>query len=526
MAKKIVETWLMNESEEILSERMSELDRVGEKIAQVGFAQQQDPAARIYMQTLLSEYFARLSPASKKLIVGSFLGTNLFSTDLEKFSVMVQNSGPMLQKLLQIVARQANLPAEVQDIFKKLESSVRPVPWHIVQKMLEKEKANYEFVYFERTPIGVGTMAQVHRAKVMMNGVRTDVVVRFIKPGMEERVAEDRRIMYEIAPILDNNEILIKMQVPKMTPIVEDLATTVTAENDQEATKERQKAGKVYEITVPFNTKSYKTELEFHVPTIFDSKNPSKFMVQEMILGDKLDAAAESFADTVPELKVTVIEAMTRRWVEVALFGNGFYHSDLHPGNTKIEVKEPRFVLNILDFGMGGVIPAEMQRQVMVLGVGTDILNGDLIGRAFWGLSDKKRNHVTEQDFKKLVNEKAARIRAGKEPNISMEMWMAWALNNGMGLPYEFVSLNRGMAFLNKLLSDAGSKLDITKITKNLARQNPGLVYDNLVVKEKVSMEDLAKLGWSEVKNVFQKGTPKVTSFTLPTGGRCEAVFN
>jgi predicted unusual protein kinase regulating ubiquinone biosynthesis (AarF/ABC1/UbiB family) len=194
-----------------------------------------------------------------------------------------------------------------------------------------------------------------------------------------------------------------------------------------------------------------------------------------------------------------------------------------------IEVKEPRFVLNILDFGMGGVIPADMQRQVMVLGVGTDILNGDLIGRAFWNLSEKKKNQISEVEFKKRVMEKAERIRLGQEPNISMELWMAWALNNGMGLPYEFVSLNRGMAFLNKLLEDGGSKLDITKITKSLARQNPMVVYSNLVAKEKVSMEDLAKLGWSEMKSVFQKETPKLTSFAqqkkMPVVMQCEAVF-
>lgn len=528
MAQKLAEGWLLDQSEAVLSDRMKELDRVGEKVAESSFAKQQDPTSRIFMQTLLSEYFARLSPSSKKLIVSSFLGGDLLMDDMKKFELMVQSSGPALQKLLQVVARQSNLPKEVLAVFRRLESSVSPVPWVLVEQIVQQEKKNYDFSYFERKPLGVGTMAQTHRAKIKVRGEQA-VVPRFIKPDIAQRVEEDRKILSEIGQILDSNPDFIRMQVPKVSPVVNDIIQTIVAELDQNATIARQKQAKVYERVVPFVSPEYKSEIEFHVPKIYEPKNKnSQLMVQEMVYGDKLDAVSETFQDAIPGLKKAIVESMARTWAQEALFGSGFYHSDLHQGNFMIDVKEPRIMVNILDFGMGGTITNDMQRQVMVLGVGTDILSAELIARAFWDLSNKEKNQISEVEFKKAVAQKVQMITKGKEPNISMELWMAWALNRNLALPYEFVSLNRGMAIMNKLLEDSGSKLDLTKITKSLAKENPRVVYNNLVVKERLSAEDLVRLGWSEMKSMFQKEAPRMRTLGMPKTPAvlsCQAVF-
>ncbi len=107
-------------------------------------------------------------------------------------------------------------------------------------------------------------MAQVHRAKILIDGRSQDVVVRFIKPGIADRVQED----------------------------------------DQDATIARQKTAKsVYEKEVLLKSPKYKTNLQFHVPRVYESAGKSKLMVQEMIFGRKLDKEAEIFAEGVPGLK-------------------------------------------------------------------------------------------------------------------------------------------------------------------------------------------------------------------------------
>ncbi len=151
-----LESWLLNKSDAWIGEHLEELNHVGEKIAHSGFAEQQDASVRILMQTMLTEYFSRLSPASKKLIVSSFLGGDLQVSDIQKFSVMVQNSGPQLQKLLQIVARQSGLNKQVLEVFRALESSVREVPWLQVSEIVNSEKENFKFTYFEKEASGRG----------------------------------------------------------------------------------------------------------------------------------------------------------------------------------------------------------------------------------------------------------------------------------------------------------------------------------------------------------------------------------
>lgn len=516
---------LLQASEGMLNSKMAELDHVGEKIAQSNLAAQQDATMKIFLQTMFTEYFARLSPASKKLIVSSYLGGDLHLSEMKKFELMVQNSGPQLQKLLQVVARQADLGPEMLEVFKGLENSVRPVPWEQVEKILKGKNNKFDFTYFERKPLGVGTMAQVHRAKVMIDGKRHDVVVRFIKPGIEARVEEDKRILQEVAKILDSNEEFRKTGAPKLSPVVQDITDTVVAELNQADTVHRQKlAASRYEKSAFLKSAQYKNELHFHVPKIYDGPKDSDLMVQELVIGKKLDKEIAPYKEIAPDMKKLIVEEMARIWSHEVMFGSGFYHSDLHQGNFMIQVTEPKIVVNILDYGMGGVISKEMQRQVMLLGAGTELFNEELTARAFWKLSDKSKNTITESYFHQLIAAKMHNIRIGYEEPLTMEKWTAFAMDLGLRLPYEFVSLNRGLVIVNKLLADAGSELTVTQLMKNMAKKNPQVVYRALVLEEKMSHRDLIKLGWSEVKESLGFKVPEMAGKAGVV--RCEMVFN
>lgn len=516
---------LMQASEGLLSTKMAELDHVGEKIAQSNLAAQQDATMKIFLQTMFTEYFARLSPASKKLIVSSYLGGDLHIPEMKKFELMVQNSGPQLQKLLQVVARQADLGPEMLEVFKGLENSVRPVAWEQVEKILKGKNNKFDFTYFERKPLGVGTMAQVHRAKVMIDGQRHDVVVRFIKPGIGARVEEDKRILQEVAQILDSNEEFRKTGAPKLSPVVQDITDTVVAELNQADTVLRQKlASTRYEKASFLKSAQYKNELHFHVPKIYEGPKGSDLMVQELVIGKKLDKEIAPYKDIAPDMKKLIVEEMARIWSHEVMFGGGFYHSDLHQGNFMIQVTEPKIVVNILDYGMGGVISKEMQRQVMLLGAGTELLNEEMVARAFWKLSDKSKNTITESYFHQLIAAKMHNIRIGYDESLSMEKWTAFAMDLGVRLPYEFVSLNRGLVIVNKLLADAGSNLTVTELMKNMAKQNPQVVYRALVLEEKMSHKDLIKLGWAEAKKTLGFKVPEVAVKVQAV--RCEMVFN
>jgi ubiquinone biosynthesis protein len=506
-------------SDSLLAEELNKLDHIGEAIATSSIAQQQDPTVRVVMKTIFSEYFARLSAATKKLIVASYLGGDLQADDLKKFEIMVQNSGPQLQKLLQVVARQSGMAPEMTQIFKNLENSVRPVPWFEVEKLLSHESENYKFTYFEKKPIGVGTMAQVHRAKLLLNGERKDVVVRFIKPGIAERVEEDRRVLKEVAHILDNNSEYRKSGAPQMAPLVDDITATVTAELDQMATVERQKQAKLrYEKAVFIKAGDYKNKLEFHVPGIYTVKKPTALMVQEMVIGQKLDKETAQYGKQAPAIKQALVEEVAKLWAFEVMFGSGFYHSDLHQGNFMVQITDPKIVLNILDFGMGGTMSAEMRTHVMMLAAGVELNNPKVIASAFWNIGDKDHNTFNATQFKSLVTAKSERIAKHLDKAMGFEEWTAWALDKGMRLPYDFIGLNRGMVIVDKLLEESNSRKKVQDFMKSFAKTNALTVYKRLVLEGGLSNKELIKLGWTEL-------TSKIPVKTAAPTLMCERVF-
>jgi ubiquinone biosynthesis protein len=511
---------LISMSDALIKEEMKKLDHIGEAIAGSSLAQQQDAGIQTAMQTIFSEYFARLSPATKKLIISSYLGGDLQANDLKKFEVMIQNSGPQLQKLLQVVARQSGIAPEMIEIFKTLENSVRPVPWSEVEKILSHEKENFIFTYFEKKAVGVGTMAQVHRAKILLNNERQDVVVRFIKPGIAERVEEDRRVLTEVAKILDANPIYRKSGAPQMAPLVDDITATVTAELDQKATVDRQKLAKLqYEKEVFIKAGDYKNALEFHVPAIYTSKNKSELMVQELVIGNKLDKEVAAYGKKAAAIKLALVEEVAKLWAREVMFGGGFYHSDLHQGNFMVKISDAKIVLNILDFGMGGVMSESLRNKVMMLFAGVQLNKPEIIAKAFWGISEQSRNTVRETQLFTLVANKSARIAKKLEKPLAFEEWTAWALDKGLRLPYDFIGLNRGMVIVDKLLEESKSTKTVKDYMKSFAKVEAISVFRRLVVKEGLSNLDLVKLGWSELTS---KPLPELKT-AAPL--MCERVF-
>lgn len=499
----------------------TEFDQLGGKMSQSSQVWGDDLMMRKLLETLFGEYFSRLSLDSKKLIVSSFVGGNLRMSDLEKFETLIQNSGPSLQKLLQIVARQRGMDPELKRVLQRLESSVRPVPWVQVQELLMKEAGAERFVSFERKPLGVGSMAQVHRAKIKnpQGGRSGDVVVRFIKPGIAARVAEDGRILQAVAQILDSSKDFAAVGGPKLKPLVEEVTRTVEAELHQDETKLRQIQGKVfYDRDVAVNTPGYKGELHIRVPKILEisESNPSsQLMIQEMVFGKKLESEYRAYQDIMPHLKQAVSEAIAAMWAEEVLFGKGFYHSDLHQGNFLVQVTDAAIKVNVLDFGMGGLLPREMQNQVLVLAAGIDSLNTKLIVDSFWKIAkDADRVGVSKEELSIQVTQVLNEIKTHQRAEMDLEKWTIWMTDRGFSLPYDFVNLNRGLVIINKMLKEAGSPYDATQIMRRIAIRQPINLLRRLVVEEKVPKLDLLKLGWVQTGLLLKGGAV-----------RCEAVF-
>lgn len=499
---------------DMLQSKLETVQKTGAEIAASGKLNGSDASLKNFLTTAFNEYFGRLSLATKKQIISQVLGKNLNMSAMEKFELMVLSSGPQFQKLLQIVAREAGVSADLLAIFKKLESKAQAVPPVEVKKLLEAERGHFNWINYELTPLGTGTMAQVHKGVVETPQGEREVVIRFLKPGIADRVAEDYRILSELAPIVDNDPEMRKLGFPRLKPLVKDLNKTITDELDLESTIERQIKGReIYTRELFMNGKEYKNAIQVSVPEVIMPTKGSKLHVQELVQGSKLDKLAEFYGKNIPDLKQKIVEQISEMWIEEVIFKSGFYHSDLHQGNFMVELTDPAIKVNILDFGMGGVVSKDTQINILVLGAGLELENPKIIAKMLWALSDKGGNDISETAFAKLVEDRIEQIKKGSLKKQSTEQWSAWAMEQGIKFPYEFVSLNRGLVILDRMLKESGSPLNPMDIGRNVAKRNAHNILYDLKVKGDLSWSELAKLGWVSL----QKNIMKMRETAKPT---------
>jgi predicted unusual protein kinase regulating ubiquinone biosynthesis (AarF/ABC1/UbiB family) len=485
-----------NEVSSLLNANLKLIQQTGAEMALSGKMTGTDEAMNLFMTTAFREYFGRLSLATKKQIISQIMWQNLNMNLQQRFEQMILASGPQFQKLLQVVAREAGVSEDLLKIFKQLESKASPIPAPIVKELFESERDRYHWISYELQPLGTGTMAQVHRGKIELNGREQDVVIRFLKPEIEKRVSEDHRILLELAPIMDSDPRFRQAGFPKLLPVVTDLNRTVMDELDLPATIERQRqAKKIYDRQVMFVGSTYKNVIDINVPDVYLSDPSSKLQVQELVVGEKLDKVAALYQDSIPDLKKGIAEQMARMWVEEVLYGSGFFHSDLHQGNFLVDFTDQKINISVLDFGMGGTISHAMQTQMMEVGAGIDLDRADLIADGFWSLSHQAQNSIGKDEFLKQVSVRIDNIKSGKTTWEPVNRWTSWAMDQGLRFPYEFVSLNRGLVILDKLLKDSGSPLTMSELARKTATKHIAKAIADLRATKMMSWTDFIKLG-------------------------------
>jgi predicted unusual protein kinase regulating ubiquinone biosynthesis (AarF/ABC1/UbiB family) len=479
------------------------------------FAGSPDPLLAVAMKTLFSRYYTRLSIPTQVRLLSAMMGADL-NSGLEGFlPVLLQNSGPQIQKMLQTVARLGNLDAQMSKLFKTLESDVKPVPIEQVREILQRD-TGYEIVSLEPKPLGAGTMAQVHRAVIRVQGRDVPVVIRFLKPGIGARVEEDHRILSEVAIELDRNAEFRARGVPRLAPMIEDVTNTVRAELDLEATIRRQIiAGKQYTRSSRAVSKSG-APLIFHfsAPKIYEPQGFSNLHVQEVVVGEKLETVAHNLQSAIPDFTAIVSEEVAKLWIREALFGSGFYHADLHQGNFLVSVRDADISVSILDFNITRQISRSTQERMIVLMAALALEKGDLAAKTFLALSDKKYSRSKTKKLKKNMTKEMAEIRAGRKPPRGLLEWTAFIVDQGVLPSYDLINLNRGAAIIQQMLAESGSEKDFSHIAKSMAIRRPQLIL-SAMLRNGFGLQDFMKLGLGQVAP-----TPLRAS-----GVRCEAVF-
>ncbi len=481
----------------------------------------------IVLSRLLKYYFNALPFSQKAEILYHMSQMSLDSKPTDVFLVMIQNAGPQLQKLVQIMGRSNEIPYEFKAIFQRLESEVSAVPWWKVHKALEQEGVDISvFNYFERKPLGVGTMAQTHRAQWRnSNGQRASIVLRFLKPGMSELLEMDHQILLKIAVDIDDDPELKHLNLPALADLVEDIHSSVVEELYVAATIENQnEAAEVYAHSEVIEFHGQKNILKVLVPRANLIGSRQNVMLQELVFGQKPAKEFAQYKDLYPDLYKKVSERLSEMWVNEAFFQSGFFHADLHQGNILASVSDEDIRVGILDYGMVGRLNKELRDSALMLAIGIKLERADIVAKYFLKLRKQNDEHVkvgeslNEEQLTLIIQDRFYKI---KKSEVTFESWMTWAMDLGLDFDYEFLKLNRGLKAIQGMLTDSGSQETIYSIAIKMAIKNKTDVLLLLLREPDLKFKDLFVAAFDFIS---EKPEIKAKAFTK-VSNKCQHVF-
>ncbi|HEX9584409.1 MAG TPA: ubiquinone biosynthesis regulatory protein kinase UbiB [Gammaproteobacteria bacterium] len=268
-----------------------------------------------------------------------------------RIRMALEELGPIFVKFGQILSTRPDLlPEDVAEELSRLQDRVPPFPGEVAQRIIERElgcELGEIFSEFDETPLASASIAQVHAAR-FKDG--TEVVVKVVRPGIEELIRRDVSLLYLLADLAER----YWRHGPRLRPreVVSEYEKTILDELDL-----LREAGSASQLRRNFQDSDL-----LHVPEIFWPYTRRNVMVMERISGipiSDIDALVEAGI----ELKV-----LAERGVEIfftQVMKHNFFHADMHPGNIFVSRENPdrpRYIA--VDFGIMGSLTPEDRRYL------------------------------------------------------------------------------------------------------------------------------------------------------------------
>jgi predicted unusual protein kinase regulating ubiquinone biosynthesis (AarF/ABC1/UbiB family) len=254
--------------------------------------------------------------------------------------------GPTFIKLGQLLSTRPDvLPPEYVEEFEDLQDNVPPAPWAGAKRVLEEDLGPVEerFVDFDTDAISGASLGQVYTAKV--DG--QDVAVKIRRPGVEELVEADLRVIRFSLPIL--MRFVDDARSFSLETLADEFDKTIREEMDYE--RERRM---LQDIKVNFAD-----DPKIRIPDVLESHSTGRVLTMEYVPGTKI-----SRIDDLDSLGVDRTE-LARRLQEAylqMLIVDGTFHADPHPGNLAVQDDG---TLVFYDFGMSGRVDEFVQDKIV-----------------------------------------------------------------------------------------------------------------------------------------------------------------
>lgn len=269
----------------------------------------------------------------------------------EKIRKALEELGPIFVKFGQTLSMRIDfLPDDITAELSKLQDKVVPFSGQLAKIIIEKEFSkgiNELFSEFDDTPLASASIAQVHAATLWTGA---EVVVKVIRPNIEQIIRQDISLLYSIARILNRYWGEAKRVHP--IEIVEEFEHHLFGELDMQ-----REAANASQLRRNFKNHSY-----LYIPEVFWDFTSKNILVIERVYGIPI-ADIEALKKANVDLKKLAEQGVEIFFTQV--FRDCFFHADMHPGNLFVNPEkqnEPQYIA--IDFGIVGTLNLRDQRYL------------------------------------------------------------------------------------------------------------------------------------------------------------------
>lgn len=270
-----------------------------------------------------------------------------------RIRLVVEELGPSFVKLGQILSTRPDLiPEDVIAELKKLQDSVPPVPVAQIQaQVLAELGAPVEEVFtdFDPEPLASASIGQVHRATLETADGPRAVAVKVQRPNIKETIERDIDLLYWLAKAIERS--IPESRIYQPVKLVSEFDRAITAELD--FTLEADHAGKF--------AKNFEGQSEIRFPFVHRSASARRVLTLEFFEGRKIYAAIEEGFSAEKICKNTL------GLIIKAVFEDGFFHADPHPGNFILMGAPEMPILGVIDLGLVGRLTPQMREKTIDL---------------------------------------------------------------------------------------------------------------------------------------------------------------
>uniref|UniRef100_A0A7N1A0C7 ABC1 atypical kinase-like domain-containing protein n=2 Tax=Kalanchoe fedtschenkoi TaxID=63787 RepID=A0A7N1A0C7_KALFE len=256
---------------------------------------------------------------------------------------LFERMGATYIKLGQFIASAPTLfPSEYVEEFHKCFDRAPPVPFNDIQKILREELGkpiDSVFDYVDPNPLASASIAQVHVAR--LRGVEEDVVVKVLKPGIEDILVADLNFIYVVARIFEflNPD----LSRASLVGIVNDIRASMLEEVDFIKEAANIEAFRRYLVNAGL------TRLAT-APKVYQQFSTRRVLTMERLYGVPI-TDLNSISSFVSDPETSLITALNV-WFG-SLLACETFHADVHAGNLW-QLRDGR--IGFLDFGIVGRI--------------------------------------------------------------------------------------------------------------------------------------------------------------------------